>query len=241
MMSFRMTHSPPDHSEWRHWWNRARYRLYAPVYDWLAWPMERGRQRAIEHLGPTPNDRILLLGCGTGLDLTHLPDRAAITALDAVPAMVRRTEARAERRGLAVDARVGNARALPFGDDTFDVVLLHLFLSVVPGPQAVVHETERVLAPNGRVSIYDKFVPEGESPSLLRRALNPAARVLFSDFTRRLEPLLADTALERVVHRDIALGGLYTATIARPGARASSTGSSPEESKKPEAPGDEDG
>ena len=216
-----MTHSPPDHSELRHWWNRARYRLYAPIYDWLAWPMKRGRQRAIEHLAPTPDDHILLLGCGTGLDLKYLPDGAEITALDAVPAMVRRTEARAERLGLTVNARVGDARALPSDDDTFDIVLLHLFLSVVPGPQAVVHETERVLAPDGRVSIYDKFVPEGESPSLLRRALNPIARVLFSDFTRRLEPLLADTTLKRVAHRDIALGGLYTASIAQPMARTS--------------------
>jgi phosphatidylethanolamine/phosphatidyl-N-methylethanolamine N-methyltransferase len=62
-------------------------------------------------------------------------------------------------------------------------------------------------------SIYDKFVPDGETPSLLRRALNPVAQVLFSDFTRQLGPMLSDTRFEIVAHRDAGLSGLYTATI----------------------------
>ena len=197
------------------WWNRTRYRIYAPVYDRLAWPMERGRRRAIEWLAPTADERILLLGCGTGLDLEYLPAGAQIAALDAVPAMVWRTKARARTLNVTVDARVGDARMLPFDDEAFDVVLLHLFLSVVGDPEAVLAETARVLAPGGRVSIYDKFVPEGERPSLLRRALNPAARILFSDFTRQLEPMLDGTDFEVVAHRGAGLGGLYTATIVR--------------------------
>jgi hypothetical protein len=52
---------------------------------------------------------------------------------------------------------------------------------------------------------------------VLRRALNPPARVLVSDFNRRLGPMLEGTELRVVSHRDAALWGLYTATIARPG------------------------
>jgi len=208
-----------------HWWNRIRYRIYAPVYDGLAWPMERGRRRAIERLAPASDDRILLLGSGTGLDLRYLPTGAQMTALDAVPAMIRCTKARARSLGMTVDARVGDARALPFDDDSFDVVLLHLFLSVVGAPEAVLAETARVLAPDGCVSIYDKFVPEGERPSFWRRALNPAARVLVSDFTRRLEPMLDGTDFEVVAHRDAGLGGLYTASIVHP--RGEGTGRMP--------------
>lgn len=196
-----------------HWWNRVRYRIYAPVYDWLAWPMERGRRRAIQGLGLARDERILLLGCGTGADLEYLPEGGRITALDAVPAMVRRTKARARRLNVTMDVRVGDARALPFDEDSFDVVLLHLFLSVVATPEAVVAETERVLAPGGRASIYDKFVPEGTTASLLRRTLNPMARVLFSDFMRQLEPLLADSNFEVLRHREVGLGGLYTSTL----------------------------
>jgi ubiquinone/menaquinone biosynthesis C-methylase UbiE len=198
--------------------NRVRYRLYAPVYDRLVTPLERGRERAIERLELTADDRILLLGSGPGVDLDYLPSGADITAVDITPAMVRRTERRAAALGLDVDGRVGNAGDLPLADDTFDAVLLHLVLSVVPDPAAVATETARVLAPDGRVSIYDKFVPEGADPSLPRRLLNPVARVLFSDLIRPLEPLFADTGLE-LGSRASFLGGLCTVTVARPSGR----------------------
>lgn len=197
------------------WWNRTRYRLYAPVYDLGARPLEKGRERAIERIDPAPDDRILILGCGTGADLAYLPAEASVTAIDVTPAMVRKTERRAQRLGVDVDARVGDARTLPFDDDSFDVVLLHLVLSVVPEPERVVSETARVLAPDGSVSIFDKFVPEGTTPSLARRALNPLARFLFADLTRPLEPMLEGTDLT-LESRESLLGGVYTVTVARP-------------------------
>ncbi len=211
---------------WPQWWNRTRYQLYAPIYDAVARPLERGRERAIEQVAPTTDDRILILGCGPGSDLEYLPSEAEITAVDAVPAMVRRTRERADALGMTVDARVGDAQGLPFDDDAFDAVLLHLILSVVPDPQAVADEAARVLAPDGRVSIYDKFVPEDTEPSLLRRALNPVARFLFSDLTRELEPLLAQAGLEVVTPREAALSGLYTIALARPAADLSRNESS---------------
>lgn len=214
VMKPRNTQSTNHDSELADWWNRVRYGLYAPVYNWVAKPLEGGRERAIDRLALEPDDRVLILGCGTGSDLKYLPSTAFITALDLTPSMVRRTADRADALGLDVDARVGNAQALPFEDDSFDAVLLHLLLSVVPNPGAVAAETSRVLSPDGRVSIYDKFVPEGTEPSLLRRALNPMARFLFSDLTRNLESILAETGLE-VESRESTLGGLYTLALAR--------------------------
>lgn len=202
-------------SDWTRWWNRTRYQLYAPIYNWLARPMEAGRRQAIEQLAPTAEDRILILGCGPGSDLDYLPRGASITAIDAAPAMVRRTRQRAEALGMDVDARVGDAQSLSFDDDAFDIVLLHLILTVVPDPDAIAGEAARVLAPDGRVSIYDKFIPAGTEPSLLRRVLNPVARFLFSDLTYQLEPILSGTGLEVVEPRTSALGGLYTVALAR--------------------------
>lgn len=199
-------------------WNRTRYRLYAPIYDWVARPLERGRRRAIERLDPQPDDHVLILGCGTGMDLDYLPDEATVTAIDLTPTMVLRTAARAEAHDRDVALAIGDAHTLPFDDDAFDAVFLHLVLSVVPDPAAVVAETTRVLAPDGRVSIYDKFSPEGTDPSLVRRAANPLARLLFADLNRRLEPMVAGTPLD-VEPRETFLGGLYTVTIARPTAK----------------------
>lgn len=207
--------SAAERTTWN-WWNRIRYGVYAPVYDWVAKPFESGRRHAIKRANPQSDERVLVLGCGTGMDLEYLPADASVTAIDVSEAMVRRTEARAESLGMPVDARVGDAQSLPFEDDTFDVVLLHLVISVVPDQTALVDEAARVLAPNGRISIYDKFVPEGSTPSLLRRAVNPFARLLFADLNQHLEPLVADTGLQ-LEPRDSFLGGVYTVTVARPG------------------------
>lgn len=196
-------------------WKRTRYGLYAPIYDWLATPWEPGRKRAIDRLDLQADERICILGAGTGGDLEHLPPGVEVTAIDRSPAMIERTAERAEHLGLDVDARIGDAQSLSFDDDTFDAVLLHLVLSVVSDPTAVVNETARVLDPGGRVSIYDKFVPVGEKPSWPRRAINPVAKLLFADLNRSLEPMLTDTEFQ-LDHQEPFLGGIYSVTIARP-------------------------
>lgn len=122
--------------------------------------------------------------------------------------------------GLEIDARVGDAQALDAEDGSFDVVLLYLVLSVVPDLAAVVAETARVLSADGQVSIYDKFLPPGSSASLCRRVLNPVARLLFSDLTRRLEPLLRGIDLE-ITAREFAFGDFYTVAVAEPGEQGS--------------------
>lgn len=201
------------------WWNRTRYRVYAPIYDWVAQPLEQGRRLAINRLALSSDERILILGSGPGSDLPHLPYGSDITAIDAAPEMVERTAARAEQLGHNVEARVGDAQNLDLPDDSFDAVLLHLVLSVVPDAHAVASEVARVLTSDGRASIYDKFVPPGTRPSLIRRLLNPVARFLFSDITRDLGAILDGTGLEPG-ERESVVGGLYTVTIARPRAQA---------------------
>lgn len=197
------------------WWNRTRYRLYAPVYDLVARPLERGRERAIERLDIEQDDRVLVLGCGTGLDLNYLPTNASVTALDVTETMVRRTEARADGLGMDIDARVGDARSVPFEDGSFDAVLLHLILSVAPDPEEIAAEAARVVASDGRVSIYDKSVPTDTQPSFLRRAANPLARIAFADLDRSLGPMIDPADLE-LGKREEFLHGFYTVTTAEP-------------------------
>jgi ubiquinone/menaquinone biosynthesis C-methylase UbiE len=188
--------------------NRVRYSLYAPIYDIVAAPLERGRRLAIETLDLDPEDRILIVGCGTGRNLPYLPAGATVDAIDVTPGMVSRTQTRGATLDLDLDARVADARALPFDDDQYDAVLLHLILAVAPEPDRIMQEVERVLAPGGRVSVYDKYVPPGSTPSLLRRVLNPVAAIVATSLTRELAPMLAETAFS-VAERDAVLGGIY--------------------------------
>ena len=171
--------------------NRWRYGLYAPVYDWIAGIFSGQRKVAISALRLQAGQRVLLVGCGTGLDLDFIPAGVAVTGLDLTPGMVRGAEERAHRRGLGGVFVVGDARALPFAAGSFDVVILHLILAVAPEPERIVGEVDRVLVPGGTVSIFDKFLPAGQTPGLGRRLANQVAALMFSELNRTVEPLVA--------------------------------------------------
>jgi ubiquinone/menaquinone biosynthesis C-methylase UbiE len=198
-------------------WNRVRYTLLAPVYDRVA-GFRAQRRRSLELLAPRPGERVLVVGCGTGLDLEWIPRGVEVVAGDLTPAMVERTRARAERLGRPVEARVMDAQALGLADASFDAVVLHLVLAVVPDPVAAIREAERVLRPGGRAAVFDKWVPDDSAPSPARRLLNLAANLVATDVTRRLGDLVAGTEL-RVEHREPAgAGGFFSiALLRRPG------------------------
>jgi ubiquinone/menaquinone biosynthesis C-methylase UbiE len=192
-------------------WNRLRYTLYAPFYDVFVRRIGRGRRRAIELLDVQPAERVLIDGCGTGLDLELLPRGCPITAIDITPAMVEKARARAEALGLTIDARVMDAAALEFANESFDCVVLHLILAVVPDPHATAREAARVLRRGGRVSIFDKFA---DHASPLRRAMNVITNVVATDITRSLEDILRDTELRVVREEASAFGAVFRVAIA---------------------------
>ncbi len=192
-------------------WNRLRYSFWAPVYDRIANAagFDAARRASIDRLGLVPGARVLMIGAGTGLDLNHLPDGVEVTAIDVTPAMLRRLERRAAACGRRVTARVMDARHLDFPDASFDGVVMHLILAVMPEPERGLAEAARVLRPGGRVAVFDKFLRDDEWPSARRRLLNAIARPLFSDMNRRLGPIAAGTPLVLVHDAPAAFGGMY--------------------------------
>ena len=88
-----------------------------------------------------------------------------------------------------------DGQALEFPDASFDVVILHLIVAVIPDPEACLSEVRRVLKPNGRFTIMDKFIPPNGQVSIVRRFLNPVTNFLFSDITRDANSLLKNAGL----------------------------------------------
>lgn len=171
-----------------------RYTLWAPLYDSIAaFPAHRRRSLAL--LGPVPGEEVLILGAGTGADLPYIPADVRLTAIDITPAMLERLRQRAAALEKPVEALVMDGQALDLPAERFDAVILHLILAVIPDPIACIREAERVLKPGGRIVIFDKFIPDDEQPSLVRRMGNLVANLLFSDITRKLGPLVAATGL----------------------------------------------
>ena len=192
-------------------WNRARYTLYAPFYDLIVRRLGRGRRRAVELLDVQPGERVLIDGCGTGLDLELLPRDCVVTAIDLTPAMVEKTRARAATLGMTIDARVMDAARLDFADGTFDCVLLHLILAVVPDPHASAREAARVLRRGGRASVFDKFA--AGRASVVRRAMNVITNFVATDITRSLEEILAGTELRVAREERSVFGGVFRAAL----------------------------
>jgi ubiquinone/menaquinone biosynthesis C-methylase UbiE len=176
-------------------WNMVRYSVAAPIYDYTVRILEPYRSQSIALLDLKPGERVLLVGAGTGADLPYFPEGVEIVATDLTPGMIQRLEARARTLGRPVTCRVMDGQALDLPDESFDAVVLHLILSVIPDPLACIREVYRVLKPGGRVMVLDKFLDDQAKLSWARRALNLFTNLMFSDINRRLREIVAVTPL----------------------------------------------
>jgi phosphatidylethanolamine/phosphatidyl-N-methylethanolamine N-methyltransferase len=148
------------------------YTLLAPLYDLVvsARAFDRARQASLTSLHASGASDVLLSGVGTGLDLPHLPLTHRYVALDLTRAMLTRALRRAS--DLNISWIQGDSEALPFPDNLFDYVVLHLIVAVVPHPEHALAEAARVTKSGGTLLVFDKFLPRG-SRATLRRMLNP--------------------------------------------------------------------
>jgi SAM-dependent methyltransferase len=99
------------------------------------------------------DDRVLDVGCGTGVLARAAADRVAdasqVTGLDLNEGML----AVARRLRPQIDWRQGDATKLPFPDGSYDVVVSQFALMYFPDRGAAIREMVRVLRPGGRLAV----------------------------------------------------------------------------------------
>ena len=129
----------------------------------------REQDRLLDELPWRGDERVLDVGCGRGLLLFGAAKRLIIGRAVGLDLWRRQdqagndpasTMADAEAEGVAerVELCDGDARRLPFGDQTFDVVVSSMALHNIRGAAgrtAAVDELARALKPGGRVAILD--------------------------------------------------------------------------------------
>ncbi len=123
---------------------------------------------ALRRVDLRPGHLVLDIGCGVGAFLRMVADRGARAfGLDASPALLDV----ARERVPGGDLRVGDMEALPYDDDTFDLVVGHAVIHHVPDVELAFKEMLRVVKPGGRVVVCGEPTRYGD---LVARRLSRA-------------------------------------------------------------------
>ena len=154
-------------------------RLWRPTSFYLASGVttraEQRRAAAALHLSRA--HRLLDVACGPGNFTVPLAEKLAAGGLAvgfdiSEPMLTRAVLDNSAPRTCYVR---GDARTLPFTDETFDAVCCFGALYLMPEPFRIAHEMVRVLRPGGRIAILTSY--SGQVPPI-SFALNTGARAI---------------------------------------------------------------
>ena len=158
----------------------------APCYDLvnrsMSWGQDNWWRRVAVSLACPGRGRVLDVATGTGdmaLELARHTD--SVVGLDLCQEMLSRGRTKTEKKGLrsSVDFIVGDALALPFGDNSFDCALNGFALRNVSDINLFLSELRRVVKPGGRVVCLELVRPaSGMIGAFYRFYLNRIVPVL---------------------------------------------------------------
>ena len=186
------------------------YTLIAPFYDLVVAKathfIRKASLQQLEELSK-PGDKILITGIGTGLDIPHLPANRSYTGVDLTQSMLSKAEHR--KGNIEIKLELGDAMQLPYEDASFDLVVMHLILAVVPNPTRALQEAQRVVKDCGYIIVLDKFLKPGQL-ALMRRLANPFIRHIATQTVVVFEHQLAECPyLELVTDEPVLAGGWF--------------------------------
>ena len=127
-----------------------------------------GGASEVRRVGIGKNERVLDVACGTG----NAAIRAAlaggqVVGLDLTPELFETGRRLAAEAGVSVEWVEGDAEAIPYADNSFDVVLSTFGCMFAPRHQVAAAELARVLRPGGRLGLCN-WTPEGSQGHFFR-------------------------------------------------------------------------
>ena len=177
---------------------RKAYARWAPVYDFSFGAISNvARQNAVDSINQNAG-RVLEVGVGTGLSLPRYGDHLEVTGIDLSADMLQKARERVKKQKLTNVAGIHemDAAAQTFPDNYFDTVVAMFVMTVVPEPEAVMSELERVCAPGGSVLLLNHFFRGDGVRGFFEREMAKHARLLgwHADFP--IDEVMAQEGLE---------------------------------------------
>jgi SAM-dependent methyltransferase len=131
---------------------------YTDVADMFVIPLGTA---ALHAANPAPGTAVLDVAAGSGNPAIAVAQTGArVTALDLAPSLLEIGRRRASAAGVEIDFVEGDAEALPFDDESFDIALSVVGVQFAPRHEVVARELARVVRPGGRI-VLCSWTPPG--------------------------------------------------------------------------------
>ena len=131
--------------------------LYAPIYERAMRSDQKTYQKMYDRIPKVIQGKVVLeIATGPGLLAKHVAHAAnRMIATDFSDGMIREAKKGEYAKNLTFE--VADATALPYADNSFDVVIIANALHIVPNPEKALSEIDRVLKDDG-ILIAPNFV-----------------------------------------------------------------------------------
>ncbi len=209
-----LTGLPLRHRVWQWVYNRLAFGYDLGVR--LGWRLPFGgapidRQSYLEEIEIRPGDRVLETAVGTGANILLLPDSARYFGVDLSMNMLHRCQGQLLRRQRTAHLVHADMQALPFKDNSFDVVFHMGGLQFTSNPSRALVEMLRTARRGSSITVVDEL-------DSLYRILRRARPDMRKKRHRALESLLdlVPVPLGQKTVREINQGELFLLKFRKP-------------------------
>lgn len=132
--------------------------------------IETVAEQFVDRLNIMPGMKVLDVACGSGnLAIVAAQKGADVSGIDIAENLIEAAERRAAAAGLDIAFEQGDAEAMPYADNSFDVVMTMFGAMFAPRPEVTAAELIRVCRPGGVIAMAN-WTPDGHAGRMFKLA-----------------------------------------------------------------------